>query len=242
VKTPGPTSPARSCTPTVVRSPAPRTRDLPATRSQAARTGSAIFDPLTTISVRPVTMNQIPTSTASTVTEVVGTATTTMPAIKPISPKKIHQPRRTLTRHTQTTRPGRRTVPCEDTGSSRGGPGLPSDHKIAAPLMLRRHVLICDHGRTRADRSLKEMLPTSGGHAYFSPSHKPQSRLWRPKIWDYLGVGVLDIGVESMLAPFVRQADLCSSTCLPVPTPKYLAPSGRTRSRYLRWCCSSAIP
>ena len=39
-------------------------------------------------------MNQIPTSTARTVTEVVGTAVTTIPAIKLMSPKKIHQPRR----------------------------------------------------------------------------------------------------------------------------------------------------
>ena len=39
-------------------------------------------------------MNQMPTSTASTVTEVAGTAVTTIPAIKLMSPKKIHQPRR----------------------------------------------------------------------------------------------------------------------------------------------------
>ena len=35
-----------------------------------------------TISTRPVTMNQMPTSTASTVTEVAGTAATTIPATR----------------------------------------------------------------------------------------------------------------------------------------------------------------
>jgi hypothetical protein len=50
------------------------------------------------ISIRPVTMNQILTSTASTVTEVVGTATITILAIKLMSPKKIHQPGRSPAR------------------------------------------------------------------------------------------------------------------------------------------------
>ena len=45
------------------------------------------------ISMMPMTMNQMPRSKASTVSEVTGVATTTIPAITLTTPKKIHQPR-----------------------------------------------------------------------------------------------------------------------------------------------------
>jgi len=45
------------------------------------------------ISMMPMTMNQMPRSTASTVSESTGVETTTIPAITLITPKKIHQPR-----------------------------------------------------------------------------------------------------------------------------------------------------
>jgi len=45
------------------------------------------------ISNRPMMMNQIPTRTAIVVTDEVGTAVTTIPAIRLTIPKKNHQPR-----------------------------------------------------------------------------------------------------------------------------------------------------
>jgi hypothetical protein len=42
---------------------------------------------------KPMTMNQIPSRTASTVTDVIGSDTTTIPAMRLTIPKKIHQPR-----------------------------------------------------------------------------------------------------------------------------------------------------
>jgi len=44
------------------------------------------------ISKMPMTMNQIPISTASTVTDETGAEATTIPAIRLTMPKKIHQP------------------------------------------------------------------------------------------------------------------------------------------------------
>jgi len=43
---------------------------------------------------------------------------------------------------------------------------------------------------------------------YFSLSHKPRSEFWHRNIWGRLGADVPNMGVESLLEPFVRQADL----------------------------------
>jgi len=45
-----------------------------------------------TTSNKPITMNQIPSRTASTVTDEIGSDTTTIPAMTLTTPKKIHQP------------------------------------------------------------------------------------------------------------------------------------------------------